>query len=445
MSEQSAKERFLAQFERVSQHEDALAPLRRDALARFRELGLPTRHQEDWKYTSVRQIEQNDFELPADTLEIPDDLARREGVPGLDAARLVFVNGRYSESLSHTEGLPDGVSVRSLAQAIGEAPERVREDIARQSGLDFSGFTALNTAFVEDGAVLEVAANTAVENPIELLFLSVAGDQSRYVFHPRVLIRMGQGAEATVLEHHAGVNGASNFNNAVTEITLDDQARLEHYRIQRESTAGFHIGSVHVDQGRASRYVNHNINLGGALVRNDINSRLSDVEAEAVFNGLYLVSNKQHVDNHTCVDHASPHTYSDELYKGVLDGKGKAVFNGRVKVHPDAQKIEAHQKNDNLLLSKLAEIDTKPELEIYADDVICSHGATVGQIDRGALFYLRSRGIDEAKARDLLTYAFAESVIERMPLAAVREWLEGLVVNRISGEGLLDDLETEGE
>lgn len=443
MSEQTAKERFLSQFEELPRRDDALQPLREDALARFRKLGLPSRRQEDWKYTSIRPIEQTEFRLPASRAPLSREQADAQAIPGLTAHRLVFVNGRFSDELSSPGDLPEGVQLRSLAAVLAEDAGPVRENLTRHSGLDFSGFTALNAAFLEDGAVVDVARNIQCPTPIELLFLSAPGDNESFVFHPRVFVRLQQGAEATVIEHHAGLEGAHNFNNAVTEVELADQARLEHYRIQRETTAGFHIGSVHVSQARASRYVNHNINLGGALVRNDLDARLEDVEAETVLNGLYLVSSKQHVDNHTRVDHAAPHTYSDEHYKGVLDGTGRAVFNGKVQVSRDSQKIEAHQKNDNLLLTKLAEVDTKPELEIYADDVICSHGATVGQLDADALFYLRSRGISEEKARDLLTYAFAESVIERMPLAEIREWLEELVVNRVSGSGLLDDLEKE--
>ena len=443
MSEQTAKDRFLTQFEELPPREDALRPLREDALSRFRKLGLPTRKQEDWKYTSVRPIEQTAFRLPGAREPMSKEQADAQAVPGLEAHRLVFVNGRFAEELSSPGALPEGVQLRSLSEAAADEATSVPESLTQHSGLEFSGFTALNAAFLEDGAVVEIARNVQCPTPIELLFLSAPGDNEPFVFHPRVFLRLQQGAEATVIEHHAGLDGASNLNNVVTEVELSDQARLEHYRIQRETTAGFHIGSVHVSQARASRYVNHNINLGGALVRNDLDVRLEDTEAEAVFNGLYLVSSKQHVDNHTRVDHAAPHTYSDEYYKGVLDGTGRAVFNGKVHVAKDSQKIEAHQKNDNLLLTKLAEIDTKPELEIYADDVICSHGATVGQIDADALFYLRSRGISEEKARDLLTYAFAESVIERMPLIEVREWLEELVVNRVSGSGLLTDLEKE--
>ncbi|MCP1726762.1 Fe-S cluster assembly protein SufD [Natronospira proteinivora] len=441
--EDTARYNFLTQFDRAVDTlpgDGWLSTFRRDALTRFQDQGLPSQKDEDWKYTSLRPISQGRFALAKTAPSVSAEQVDNARVPELDAARLVFVNGRYQAELSDTAGLPDGVKLRSIAQAMEDDPEALQARLSRQSGLDYTPFTALNNAFVRDGALLEIAANVQCKTPIELLFISAPGDEA-FVFHPRVLIQMNQGSEATVLEHHVGLDGAANFNNVVSEIALSAQSRLDHYLLQRQSSAGYHIGGVHVHQARDSHYVNHNVNLGGALVRHDINARLAEEGSEAILNGLYLVSDRQHVDNHTCVDHAAPHTNSDETYKGVLDGRGRAVFNGRVVVHKHAQKIDAGQKNDNLLLTKLAEVDTKPELEIYADDVACSHGATIGQLDPDALFYLRSRGVDEAKARDLLTYAFAESVIERMALAEVRDWLSALVVNRVSEEGRLADLE----
>lgn len=442
--EDTARYNFLTQFDRAADTLPAqgwLSAFRRDALDRFREQGLPTTRDEDWKYTSLRPITENRFTLAGRAPSLAPERLTEARVPELDAARLVFVNGRFQAQLSELDGLPDGVRVRSIAEALEADPQALQQRLSRQSGLDYTPFTALNNAFVADGALVEVDADIQCKRPIELLFLSVPGDE-RFVFHPRVLVQMARGSEATLLEHHVGLDDAANFNNVVTEIALSEQARLDHYLLQRQSRTGYHIGGVHVHQARDSRYVNHNINLGGALVRHDINVRLAEEGAETVLNGLYMVSDRQHVDNHTCVDHAAPHTNSDETYKGVLDGRGRAVFNGRVVVHKHAQKIDAAQKNDNLLLARLAQVDTKPELEIYADDVTCSHGATIGQLDQDALFYLRSRGIAEDKAMDLLTYAFAESVVERMALTDVRDWLSGLIVSRVSGEGRLADLET---
>jgi len=441
--EDTARYQFLSHFDRAVDTLPGggwLSTLRQDAVSRFREQGLPSQKDEDWKYTSLRPITGSRFTLPVSSPTLSQEQMEKARVPGLDAARLVFVNGRYQEALSDLGGLNKGVRLLPISEAIQQDPEALHARLGRQSGLDYTPFTALNNAFVADGTLLEIDANVQCKTPIELLFISAPGDQA-YVFHPRVLIQMGRGSEATVLEHHVGLDNAANFNNVVTEIALGAQSQLTHYLLQRQSNQGFHIGGVHVQQARDSRYVNHNVNLGAALARHDINIRLAEEGAETVLNGLYMVGDRQHVDNHTCVDHAAPHTNSDESYKGVLDGRGRAVFNGRVVVHKHAQKIDAGQKNDNLLLSKMAEVDTKPELEIYADDVACSHGATIGQLDDAALFYLRSRGIDEDKARDLLTYAFAESIIERMGLVEVREWLSHLVVNRVSGEGRLADLE----
>lgn len=445
--EDTARYNFLTQFDRAADSLPGhgwLSTFRQDALSRFRQCGLPTTKDEDWKYTSLRAITENRFRLPGSDVTATKAQVESARVPELDAARLVFVNGRFQQALSDIDSLPAGVRVRSLANAMEENPEALSGALSRESGLDYTPFTALNSAFVSDGALVELDADTQCKRPIELLFLSVPGDEA-FVFHPRVMVHMARGSEATVLEHHVGIDDAANFNNVVTEIRLDAQARLEHYLLQRQSRTGYHIGGVHVHQARDSRYVNHNINLGGALVRHDINTRLAEEGAEAVLNGLYLTADRQHVDNHTCVDHAAPHTTSDETYKGVLDGRGRAVFNGRVVVHKHAQKIDAGQKNDNLLLTKLAEVDTKPELEIYADDVACSHGATIGQLDEDALFYLRSRGVEEHKARDLLTFAFAESVVERMSLTEVSDWLNHLIVNRVSGEGRLADLEAMDE
>jgi Fe-S cluster assembly protein SufD len=445
----TATNRFLAQFEQVSGRLGEAQPawlntLRRDALARFEAEGLPTRRHEDWKYTSLRPLEKQDF-LPApEAAPAADALARESAIPGLETVRLVLVNGRFSAELSNADDLPEGVHLSSIAGLMRDDPARLQRRLARATDFGFSSsFTALNTAFVEDGALLELDAGTVLERPIEVLCLSVR-DSEAVVFHPRLLVFCDENSRAVLLEHHVGASGAANFNNAVTEIRLEKGARLDHYRLQRESRDGFHIASLYASQAGGSHYVNHNVNLGGLLVRNDINSRLEGEEASTLLAGLYLVDGQQHVDNHTCIDHAAPHTRSEEIYKGVLSDQGRAVFNGRVVVHKDAQKIDARQNNDNLLLSRKAEIDTKPELEIYADDVACSHGATVGQLDADALFYLRSRGIDEAKARDLLIFAFAESLIERMALAPVREWLEHLVIHRVSNEGRLEDLEEEG-
>ncbi len=351
-------------------------------------------------------------------------------IPGLDTCRLVFINGHYSAALSDSQEPGGNVRVRSLAGVLADDPEALRGRFGGCAPADFSGFTALNTAFAEDGAFIEVPADARGERPIELVFVSTPQDPA-VACHPRVLISAGHHGEATIIEHFVGIDDAANLTNVVTEAVLDAGAQIAHYRIQRDSRKGFHIGSVHTQQAGASRFESHNMQIGGQLVRSDINTTLNDEGAETLLNGLYLANGRQHVDTHTRINHMVPNTKSEEAYRGILDDNARGVFNGRVYVARDAQKTAAYQSNDNLLLSGKAEIDTKPELEIYADDVVCSHGATIGQLDQTAMFYLRSRGVDEEAARGLLLYAFAEETIERMQLSALREWLQGFVIEEL--------------
>lgn len=426
-------ERLLERFrgERPGDAVEWIAGTRRDAAARFAELGLPTTRIEDWKYTSVRPIAKRDFaRADAQGATADADAVEALRIPGIEAYRLVFVNGHFAAALSDREAAEAGVRVRSLAGVLADDPETLRDRFAACAPSDFSGFTALNTAFAEDGAVIELAPETRAQHPIELVFVSTAQERP-IAANPRIVIAAGHHSEGTVIEHYVGLDDAANLTNTVTEIRLDPEARLAHYRIQRESRKGFHVGSVHVHQADNSRFESHNVQIGGQLVRGDINTDLDAEGAETLFNGLYLANGRQHVDTHTRINHNKPYTRSEEAYRGILDDHARGVFNGRVYVAPDAQKIEAYQANDNLLLSGKAEIDTKPELEIYADDVVCSHGATVGQLDTHALFYLRSRGIDLETARGLLLYAFAEAAIERMQLPALREWLQGFVIEEL--------------
>jgi len=408
-----------------------IAAARRTAAEQAAQAGLPTTRLEDWKYTSIKPIAKRDFaRSDARQATAAADAIEALRIPGLDAHRLVFVNGHFAAALSDRTGAGDRVRVRNLAGVFAEDAAALRDRFTAIAPSDFSGFTALNTAFCDDGAFIELAAETRAERPIELLFVSTRQDEP-VAAHPRVIVTAGHHAEATVIEHYVGLDDAQNLTNAVTEVSLDPGARMTHYRIQRESRKGFHVGSVHVRQADDSRYESHNVQIGGQLARTDINTGLDAEGAETLFNGLYLANGRQHVDTHTRINHNKPYTRSEEAYRGILDGHARGVFNGRVYVAPHAQKIEAYQSNDNLLLSGKAEIDTKPELEIYADDVVCSHGATVGQLDANALFYLRSRGVDPDTARGLLLYAFAEAAIDRMTLPALREWLQGFVIEEL--------------
>ncbi len=426
-------QRFLDRFmgERPGDATDWIASARRSAADTFAQIGLPHQRIEDWKYTSVKPIARRDFARPDASQATADaETIEAQRIPGLDSCRLVFINGHFAAALSDREAAGQGVQVRSLAQVLADDPNALRGRFTDCAPSDFSGFTALNTAFADDGAVIELAPEARADKPIELLFVSTSQEEA-VACHPRIIISAGHHSEATIIEHYVGIDDAANLTNTVTEAVLDASAHVTHYRIQRDSRKGFHIGSVHVQQSGDSRFDSHNVQMGGQLVRSDINTSLDAEGAATLFNGLYLINGRQHMDTHTRINHMVPNTKSEEAYRGILDDNARGVFNGRVYVAPHAQKTEAYQSNDNLLLSGKAEIDTKPELEIYADDVVCSHGATVGQLDQHAMFYLRSRGIEEEAARGLLLYAFAEETIERMELPAMREWLQGFVIEQL--------------
>jgi Fe-S cluster assembly protein SufD len=403
--------------------------LRGGAIARFAEIGFPGPREEYWKYTRTAPIEKRSFTAPADHAL---DLAALEPVllPGLAGRRLVFVNGRFSEALSDPGPEQAGVTVASLARMLAQAPERVEPWLARHLDVHRHAFLALGAAFLEDGAFIHVARNTQVEEPIQLIYVSTeAGGE--FAAHPRNLVVGESGSAARVVETWVSAGGRVYLNNTATEVVLEDNARVDHYKVQEEGFDGFHVATLQVHQGRDSRFATHAVSFGGRLVRNDVNAVLDGEGAECLLSGLYMGDGRQHVDFHVTVDHAQPHCTSRELYKGILGGRARGVFNGRVHVHPDAQKTDSEQSNKNLLLSKNAEVDTKPELEIYADDVKCSHGATVGQLDDAMLFYLRSRGIDREAARGLLTYGFAQDVINRIDLEPLRAHLEGILVTRV--------------
>ncbi|GHC19720.1 Fe-S cluster assembly protein SufD [Aidingimonas halophila] len=419
---------------------------RQAGAARFEAVGFPHKRVEDWKYTDIRSISRGDFEL-TDNAEFSPATAAALTLP-IDALRLTFVDGVFSRSLSDLNSLPEGVSIEPLSQALEANHEAVGGALGRLAGIDFSPFTALNTAFTEEGAVIRLAAGTVVDKPIIVQFLSRANDRP-VMSHPRVLVEAGGRSEATVIEHHAGEAEAANFTNLVSEIMLDRGAILSYYKLQEAPVGDLHISSLHAEQGRDSRFTSFNLTLGGALVRNDLVADLNAEGAETQYNGLFFVRGRQHVDNHTLVNHNAPRTYSNESYKGILDDRARGVFNGKVMVKRDSQQIEAYQNNANLLLSDRAEIDTKPELEIYADDVKCSHGATTGQLDEEAVYALRTRGIDEQMARGLLTLAFAGEVMEQVQVDAIAERVElavaGKLPERFNLAGLVESASALGE
>ncbi|SDO91526.1 Fe-S cluster assembly protein SufD [Halomonas shengliensis] len=417
-----------ARLESQGQEPTWIAARRQAGAARFEAMGFPTRRDEAWKYTDVRAIARGDFALAADADFSPASAAALT-LP-IDAFRLTFVDGVFSAALSQLDGLPAGVSLVPLSAALAENHEAVGGPLGRLTGVEFSPFSALNTAFMEEGAVLRLAPGTVVEKPIILQFLSRAGE-APVMSHPRILVEAGGRSQATLIEHHVGEEGAANFTNLVEEVILERNALLTHYKLQEAPLADLHVASIHVEQARDSRYTSFNLNLGGALVRTDLISDLNGENATCDFYGLFYGQDRQHVDSHTLANHNAPHTFSNENYKGILDDRAHGVFNGKVVVKRDSQKIEGFQSNANLLLSDRAEIDAKPELEIYADDVKCSHGTTTGQLDEEAIYTLRSRGIDRQTARGLLTLAFAGEVLEEVDVDAVAERVELAVAGKL--------------
>jgi len=424
------KETYLSQFARLEERltgnrQPWFHRTRKAAIAHFAELGFPTTRHEEWKFANVAPLTKIPFR-PVEGSEldgVTDESLKRFTFGGLDCTQLVFVNGRFAEELSTIWPLHNGMKVGSLAAALDSDRERVEPYLARHAGYKDQAFVALNTAFVEDGAFVYVPPGKIVEHPLHLLFVSTSPDEPT-VSHPRNLIVVGDNSQITIVESYVGLDGSLYFTNAVTEIIAGQNAVIDHCKLQQESEKAFHIATLAVHQDRASNFTSHSISLGGAFVRNDVNARLDAEGVECTLNGLYVASGHQLVDNHTVIDHAKPHCSSHEVYKGVLDGKSKGVFNGKILVRPDAQKTDAKQTNKNLLLSADAVIDTKPQLQIYADDVKCTHGATIGQLDNDAVFYLRSRGIGPEDARNMLTYAFANDILSRIKIDEVRTHLD---------------------
>jgi Fe-S cluster assembly protein SufD len=430
---------YLSDFERAEQTWAPREPawvhrLRQAAMACFATQGFPTTRHEEWKYTNVAPIVKTRFTPAAyDTKGVARESLIDLSRGTLGRVQLVFVNGHYAAPLSSLHALPEGVRVGSLAAVLTAAPEQLEPHLAQYAAYQEQAFVALNTAFMEDGAFVYIPRGLLVDDPIHLLFVSSGGGEPT-VRYPRNLLIVERESQATIIETYIGLEDTSYFTNAVTELVLGENSVLEHYKLQQESLAGFHVATLQVQQDRHSTFTSHAIALGGALVRNDVNVALAGEGVECTLNGLYLGIDQQHVDNHTRIDHLQPHGISRELYKGVLDGKARGVFSGKIVVHKDAQKTDATQSNKNLLLSEEARVDSKPQLEIFNNDVRCTHGSTTGQLDRDALFYLRSRGMGQQAARRLLTYAFASEMINRVKLAPLRAYLDTRLTTQLHAE-----------
>jgi Fe-S cluster assembly protein SufD len=395
---------WLENFTGQRRAEPWMQALRAAAFQRFAQLGFPTTHDEDWRFTSVAPIARTKFELPNTNWEM-----KNGDFPAL------FFNGRLA-----ADGLPKGVRLATR--------DEIEVHLARYASYEDRAFVALNTAFLDEIVALRIERGAVVEEPVHILYGGPVTAASPVAVHPRTLILAGAASQCAIVEHYVSGRGAY-LTNAVTELAVGDGAVVDHYKIQTEGAEAFHIGSMSASLGRSANFTTTSIALGGALVRNDVTATLSE-GTEATLNGLYVAGGSQHVDNHTTIDHAMPHGSSRELYKGILDGRAHAVFNGRILVRQDAQKTDSKQTNKNLVLSDDATIDTKPELQIFADDVRCTHGATIGQLDAESLFYLQSRGIGRSDARRLLTYAFAQDIVDRIKVPSLRDSLERILFEK---------------
>lgn len=414
-----------------------LSSLRADALERFERAGFPTTDEEDWKYTNVAPIARAEFR-PADALAVDGELNAGIIEPFVyeesQRSCLVFVDGLFRPDLSSTEALPDGVVVSDLREALrGPHAEVIRKHLARTQEHDRDAFVALNTAFLRDGAFIFLPKGVNAGTPIQLLFLAGAQETGAASF-PRALVVAERESSATILESYAALGGATYFTNSVVETFVGEAARIVHYKVQREGESAYHVAATRAALGRASTYDLTTVTLGARLSRHGVEVRLSDEGAECWVDGLYLVGEGQHADTHSLIDHQKPRCTSHQNYKGILDGRSRAVFNGRVFVHRDAQQTDAFQSNKNILLSPEARVDTKPQLEIFADDVKCAHGATVGQLEEEELFYLVSRGLHPDLARNLLTYGFAEEIVEKIKVESIKSQLDEAILNRLQAE-----------
>jgi len=430
---------YLEAFESVAARRAASEPgrlgiLRREAITRFQELGFPTKRLEEWRSTDVRPIARAEFGFESGAEGTTE--AQLEAFRYAGTCELVLVNGTYREDLSRIPKLPEGVVVSSLARAWADHPDLVEPHLGNHAKFEHHAFVALNTALHEDGVFVFVPRGVIVDVPIHVLHIGYGkdGDAKPVASFPRNLFVAAENSQCRVIEQYATASDMAAGNtlaSPVTEVVLEANAVVDHYKLQRESIDAFHMATFQIHLERASNFSSQSISWGGGLVRNDVNAVLDGEGCEATLNGLYMVEGTQLVDNHMRVDHVAPHCDSHELFKGILEGSARAVFNGRIFVHKGAQKTDAKQTNRNLLLSPKALVNSNPQLEIFADDVRCTHGSTVGQLDELGVFYLRSRGIGEQAARSLLTYAFAADIVQRIKDKAVRRDLEEFLFRRL--------------
>ena len=429
IAETQVPESYLEQFDqrRSWAEPEWLARLRQESFGLFTEAGFPTTHDEDWRFTNITPISRSEFQSPPQVRLEPAALESFRISEFV--CRLVFVNGRFAPELCRFPALPQGVILGSLAEQIATNPSLVEQHLGKHLNVKRDVFAALNTAFFEDGAFIYVPRNTVLLHPVYVLFVS-AGADAAVAEHPRSLIIAEENSQTSVVEDYVTLDdgSASTFSNTATELIAGSGAVASHFMLVRQGQRSFNVSTLRIQQERSSNVSTHSFLLSSSLVRNNVHPVLNGGGAECLINGLFMAGSGQHMDNYMLVEHAAPHCNSRQFYNGILNGSGHGVFHGRIIVHKDAQKTDAKQTNRNLLLSDNAQIDTKPQLEIYADDVKCTHGATIGQVDESALFYLRARGLDEASARHLLLLAFANECLDRIASHSVRSHLERLVM-----------------
>ena len=426
--------RIVKQFGNVDSSDQPkwLAPVRKAGIADFAELGFPTLHDEDWRFTNVAPIAKLNFQLAkeASVNGAENKLIAESAFTKLSNHRLVFVNGFFCAKLSSIKPVAGGVRIENLSAALAKDSALIEKHLGKYAHTANNAFAALNQAFFSDGAFIFVPKGVEVTEPVQLIYISSAKNSGEVIL-PRNLVIAEANSKLTVVESYISTGNVAYFTNAVTEILAGDNAAVEHIKLQDEAADAYHIATIAGEFGRASNVTVHSFALGAKLSRTNIRTKLAGEGLECVLNGLYLTRGEQLADHHMIVEHAQPHCASHEYFNGILDDKSKGVFHGRIYVHPIAQKTDAKQTNKNLLLSDDATADTKPQLEIYADDVKCTHGATIGQLNDESIFYLRTRGIGRENARRMLIHAFAGEIIERVKCAPVREELDKLIWDRL--------------
>lgn len=419
------KEKILKEYSRLDKdvfsENGKISEIRKDALEYFTTFGFPNKKMEDWRFTNIRPIITNDFDF---NNEKPKKIVLKNFlISNLKANILVFINGEYSEENSKIISANKNLFIGNLKNAFKTEKDFVEKYFAKYANYKTDGFTALNTSFATDGAYIHIPANCEIKEPVMILNI-LDSVKSKVIGQPRNLIIAGKNSKAYIIEEYYSIGKNDSFSNVVTEIYMDENSNIQYYKIQNEELNSYHVGTTQVFQEKNSIFDSVTISWGGSVIRNNLNSYLNGENIECNFRGLYYITGKQHVDNHTLVDHATPNCNSNEFYKGIIDNEADGVFNGKIMVRKDAQKTNAYQMNKNILLSNDAVINSKPQLEIYADDVKCSHGATTGQIDKEQIFYLKARGIGEKEGRKLLLYAFANEIIEDIQIEELKLYLE---------------------